>query len=865
MRQLFLRASLVQPGDVVFDGFCGTGMTGVAAQLCADRREVQELGYRVDSQDNVIDEAGKRVSRLGARNVILNDLAPIATFIAKNYNRPVRSESFVVHSQDVLQSTEDEISWMYKTLYNATEAEDAAVEALLRKCRSASEAASLLHSTETLRAALQKPRSKIELCQVKYFVWSDVFVCPSCASSFSFVDVALNIETKRVAKDIACPDCDTELSKRSLDRATELRIDPADGTPRSFAKTVLALVIFESPTGDVEKKATAFDKALGEFTENLGIPKDAPLFRMPPGDESRRNDQIGLTHAHHYFRNRSLWSISTLFAKSRSKPKAHQHFLLFCVEQVILGMSKIARYAPTHYSQVNQYLSGTLYVGSQVVDVSPRYILGGKISSLKRVLGQIRPTNCCISTESSSQLSDIPPNSLDYIFIDPPFGGNLTYSALNFLWESWHRVFTNSKTEAITNSKLNRGNDFYQNAIYTCFKRFYECLKPGRWITIEFSNTQASIWNAIQASLQECGFVVANVAALDKQQMSFKAITTTMAVKQDLVISAYKPDGGLEDRFCKSGHTVDGVWDFLRSHLKKLPVVKPRGGELEFIVERDPRILYDRMIAFYVCHGVPVPLSSAEFQAALAEKFPEREGMFFLPEQVAEWDKKRAQMQGVGQMSIFVEDEKSAIDWLRKHLKDRPSTYQDIQPEFMQQLGASWKKFETRPELRVLLEQNFLKYDGNGEVPGQIHGYLSTQFKDLRNLAKDDSHLQSRAKDRWYVPDPGKAVDVEAVRNKRLLTEFWDLCAQAGINRPASEQSDQGRLPFPAAAPAKKGARKKLKEVRTEAVRLGFKECFAAKNYATILALSEHLPENVIEEDEQLQMIHDMAEMRAEG
>ena len=26
-----------EPGDVVFDGFCGTGMTGVAAQLCGDR------------------------------------------------------------------------------------------------------------------------------------------------------------------------------------------------------------------------------------------------------------------------------------------------------------------------------------------------------------------------------------------------------------------------------------------------------------------------------------------------------------------------------------------------------------------------------------------------------------------------------------------------------------------------------------------------------------------------------------------------------------------------------------------------------------------------------------------------------------
>ncbi|MBP9676776.1 MAG: hypothetical protein KBD67_08570, partial [Anaerolineaceae bacterium] len=36
------------PGDIVFDGFCGTGMTGVAAQLCGDKKTVESLGYRVD-------------------------------------------------------------------------------------------------------------------------------------------------------------------------------------------------------------------------------------------------------------------------------------------------------------------------------------------------------------------------------------------------------------------------------------------------------------------------------------------------------------------------------------------------------------------------------------------------------------------------------------------------------------------------------------------------------------------------------------------------------------------------------------------------------------------------------------------------
>ncbi|HMN15294.1 MAG TPA: DNA methyltransferase, partial [Bellilinea sp.] len=37
-----------QPGDVVFDGFAGTGMTGVAAQLCGNRQVVESLGYRVE-------------------------------------------------------------------------------------------------------------------------------------------------------------------------------------------------------------------------------------------------------------------------------------------------------------------------------------------------------------------------------------------------------------------------------------------------------------------------------------------------------------------------------------------------------------------------------------------------------------------------------------------------------------------------------------------------------------------------------------------------------------------------------------------------------------------------------------------------
>ena len=235
----------------------------------------------------------------------------------------------------------------------------------------------------------------------------------------------------------------------------------------------------------------------------------------------------------------------------------------------------------------------------------------------------------------------MPSDSFDYIFIDPPFGANLNYSELNFLWESWLKIWTNNKPEAIENSVQGKGINEYRQLMTACFQEAYRILKPGRWMTIEFSNTKASVWNSIQTALTEAGFIVANVSALDKKQGSFKAVTTPTAVKQDLVISAYKPNGGFEDRFQKEAQTEEGVWDFVRTHLKYLPVTKLQGVMLLMVPERDPRILFDQMIAYYVRKGYPVPISSQEFQIGLAQRFIERDGMYFLPDQVAEYDRKK--------------------------------------------------------------------------------------------------------------------------------------------------------------------------------------------------------------------------------
>lgn len=785
-----------EPGDIVFDGFAGTGMTGVAAQMCGDKNEVMELGYQVRPDGTVLqeelDENGKKTwrpfSKLGARKAVLNDLSPAASFIAYNYNTPVDVAEFEREANRILEEVEEECGWMYETLHTDG-----------------------------------KTKGKIN-----YTVWSDVFVCPECTHELVFWEEAVDKDAGKVRKEFPCPQCGAGLTKKKLDRAWTTKFDSAINETVRQAKQLPVLINY-SPIDSDKKRPPRFEKMPDgqdlELIDKINIneiPYWFPAVRMMEGGETRRNDRIGFTHAHHFFYKRTLNTLSHFVGKCLVTNKR----ALWVATAVTEGSSKLNRERPFG---LPSKLSGTLYTSSMIREINIIDFIRRKIAKYQ---SKGRGTNVVTGAFSASQVT-VAAETLDYIFVDPPFGANLSYSELNFLWEAWLKVLTNNKPEAIENKVQNKGSNEYRQLMQSCFAEAFRVLKPGRWMTVEFSNTKSAVWNAIQTALTDAGFIVANVSALDKKQGSFKAVTTPTAVKQDLIISAYKPNGGFEERFLKEAQTEEGVWDFVRTHLKYLPVTKQQAGALQIVTERDPRILFDQMVAYYVRKGYPVPVSSREFQAGLAQRFDERDGMYFLPDQSAEYDRKKQLAGQVQQASLFVSDEASAIDWLRQLLKLKPQTFADINPQFMQQLGG-WKKNETQLDLRELLEQNFLSYDGKGAVPEQIHAYLSTNWKGLRNKPKDDTALTAKAKDRWYVPDPNKAGDLEQLRERTLLKEFEEY----------------------------KATTKKLKVFRLEAVRSGFKKAWQTRDYNTIIAVAEKIPNKVLDEDPKLLMWYDQAVTR---
>lgn len=74
-----------KPGDIVFDGFCGTGMTGVAAQMCGSNDGILEAEMTGGNHDKSV---------WGKRYAVLNDRSPAATFIANEYNTPFSESAF---------------------------------------------------------------------------------------------------------------------------------------------------------------------------------------------------------------------------------------------------------------------------------------------------------------------------------------------------------------------------------------------------------------------------------------------------------------------------------------------------------------------------------------------------------------------------------------------------------------------------------------------------------------------------------------------------------------------------------------------------------------------------------------------------
>lgn len=112
-----------EQGDIVLDGFSGSGMTGVACK-----------NFHGD------------LGMIEHRNVILNDLSPAATNLTYNNTAPINLPKFEVAAREILQKAKEKFGWMFTT----------------RDSQNGNDV------------------------NVEYYVWSEISSCESCSSRLNF-------------------------------------------------------------------------------------------------------------------------------------------------------------------------------------------------------------------------------------------------------------------------------------------------------------------------------------------------------------------------------------------------------------------------------------------------------------------------------------------------------------------------------------------------------------------------------------------------------------------------------------------------------------------------------------------------------
>lgn len=729
-----------QPGDIVLDCFTGSGMTGIAAQKAK-------------------------------RKAVLLDLSPIASFISYNYNVSISKDRFLETGGNILDEIREELGWMLKTKHTNN-----------------------------------------DFGRISSILFSEHFLCPICNIDYQLWDFAVDNDNRKLKDVYECKSCGASISKNESKKSIISKFDKYLDKEIASVKISPVEITYNYLNKTFRKCPDNYDLELINKIETIDIDDWFPTTPFMGkgekwGDTWRSGVHLGMTHVHHFYTKRNLIFLSKLFHKiNLVEEEGLKSKLLITFNSFLLRASKKAILAVGNYFNGGggyiTTISGNMYIPSLFFEVEVTEQFENRLKKINEInIQNFSENNIRISCQSATDFSNIPDNSIDYIFVDPPFGENLMYSELNFLYEAWFKVTTNNKEEAIMNKSQNKVLSDYNLLMQSCFKNLFRILKPNRWITIEYHNSKSAIWNGLQESLTKAGFVIAHTSILKNKGGSFTINVSPNSVSNDLIINAYKPSHEFMNKFItQAGENVE--LEFVNMFLQSLPI--------QPMIERTEKMLYSKMIAYYLQKAYQINYDAKSFYEMLFQNFIEQDGFWFTSNQINSYTefKKKVKIDGLDKenqnnMMLFIVDEKSSILWLQNFLSE-PQNFSDISTAYNKISNISG---DLVPDLKVLLDENFVFDDKCYKIPTANNEHLNVIDK----------------------------------RNRTLKKEFETILIEAQNNKS------------------------KIKIVRKEALFFGFELCYKTKRFEDILTIAKKLDKSILENNSELSDFVEAAGIMIEG
>ena len=349
-----------------------------------------------------------------------------------------------------------------------------------------------------------------------------------------------------------CPNC----RKRKIDEVVSLR------SPREGSYPVVITYSCNHCEDEQERRIPyprneADYPDLIHLAEIAGSPirgwvPDIPMMYVETGDWGllQRPYHGDIRSIADFYSPRNLRAIAYILECIKENFEGHiKDALLFALEAISMNMSKLQGYSENTMFP-NNMMKGTLYTPPVWREYNVLSWLEGKIRNL--VAGykainkeEIENRDISISTQSACNLTQVPSNSIDYVFTDPPYSNKIQFGELNFIWEGWLGLSDDWKhDEIIVNDVRELGELEWTDKMRLAMMECFRVLKPGRCISLCYHDSSEGTWAAVQDIMAECGFIIEDVAHavfIDTDRKSWKQIVADKVTKRDLVLNYRKP------------------------------------------------------------------------------------------------------------------------------------------------------------------------------------------------------------------------------------------------------------------------------------------------------------------------------------
>lgn len=495
------------------------------------------------------------------RQAILSDLSPAATFIAKNLNTPVSAEKYWNAVCAILESAKELELNLYGT-----------------HCR----------SCNALRPSL-------------YTVWSFGVLCSHCNKEFILWDVIRDEKPKskdsKLKKEFDCPHCHKNLLKRTLIRTKRY---PVEIGYKCCVK------------GLTEQKAIpdVYDLEKIKNITQESIPSDLwyPTNSFPDGINTRQPIQAGITSVDKAYSPRALWAMAYLWQKaSQWNDEEIRSKLMFTVTSLYQRVTWFSEFRFWGGSSNTANYNVPAIANEQ--NVFKTFERKAKTILLYFKNAQDIKRNVQVSTRSACNLEHLQDASIDYIFTDPPFGSNINYSEMNFIWESWLGIHTDTKDEAIVNKIQKKGFKEYEILLTKAFLEMNRVLKNNGWLSVVFHNSSAQVWQCLQTAIQNAGFKIEGTQTFDKKHATFKQFVSDNAVGYDLILNCKK--SVIKASYSNEVDIIPTVTDFIKKQL----VNNPSDYQIKYLhVHRKTEFDYRRLYSEWLAYSLPRIKATIDFE-----------------------------------------------------------------------------------------------------------------------------------------------------------------------------------------------------------------------------------------------------------